>query len=560
MRWLDRWFASRWLGNLSVVLIAGGLALLAREWWTRSASPPVVERPIPSLEGEELEPQVRSHIAEINQASQRVLQRRDLSPPQRGQAYGELGRIFVTYRLWGHALPALGNATQLDRESFQWPYLLAHTYSNLPDLPSAEGAMTEALRRMPRDAAAKPADQVAADCFLAEMAKKQGHPAEVGPHLEQALRLDPKCVYALFTRGVLASEAEQYDAAIGDLEAAARLRPLSQAIRGALAAVHRRAGHLEQAKQWTVTITTQDRQPVVPPDPLLAGVMSQSRSSLRDNRAATRLMEQGRYKSAQRALAAGLTHAPDSHTLLRNHAICLNMLERYPEARDTLDHMRGVKDPNDEDQALWLHVRFELPEERDEALAEAEAWARDHPENPLARQTLAQGLLAVERLADALRVLEQWRDLEPDDPQARLNLLECLGRLGDGERLEAELRSLVEDFPGNTRIEVCQAHFLACGPREESRNPQQALEIVKRQLQVRPSAVLLEIQAAALHTLGETAGARAAINKALEIAGNEAVPPVLRRMQALERAIESGTPYVEPWPLADPARVHTSGK
>ena len=560
MRWLDRWFESRWLGNLSMMLLASGLVLLVRGGCSRRESIPATERPIPSLEGRDFEPQVRSHLDEVRSASGRVLDRNDVSPAQRGVAYGELGRVFVTYMLWNQALPALANATELDRASFQWPYLLAETYRNIPDLPSAVGAMTEALRRMTQDASAKPADQLAAHCFLADVAQKQGHLAEVSTHLEQALKLDPNCVYALFTRGVMASEGDRPEEAIRDLELAAQGQPQSKAIRSALSAAHRRAGHAEEAQRWAVLENSRDRQPIVAPNPLLQGVKGQARSSLLDARAASRLLQAGRYRSALQQLTGALAAAPESVDLALNRTLCLAQLERFPEAWQQWQQLAERVPPTEQARNLGLKVRVELPEERDKALAEAEAWTRDEPDSAQAWQTLAQMGLACGRPAEALAAYERAQALEPEDPLSRLAQTECLGRLGEYDRLSQLLETLWEEFPEDLRVVNRHARWLACGPREDLRNPQRALEMVRPQMETRPSAVLLETMAAALHTLGQTEAAQQAIAKAIEIAGPEAVPPTVRRMRALRQAIEDGTSYIEPWPLADPAKVKAIGK
>ena len=145
-----------------------------------------------------------------------------------------------------------------------------------------------------------------------------------------------------------------------------------------------------------------------------------------------------------------------------------------------------------------------LPVERDRALAEAEAWIRDESDSALAWRTLAHMRLVADRPSDALAAYERAQALEPEDPLSRLAQTECLGQLGEYDRLSQLLETLREEFPEDLRVVNRHARWLACGPRDDLRNPQRALEMVRPQMETRPSAVLLETQAAALHTLGQT--------------------------------------------------------
>ncbi|MFN9371280.1 MAG: tetratricopeptide repeat protein [Planctomycetaceae bacterium] len=553
MNGIKHWLGSHWMGGVSGLLVLLSLTLIARPWFGASQAP-FQEAVVPPLKRQEIEPQVVEHLEEMELNSRRIIDDPTATPQQKGRAWGALGQIYVTYSLWEQGAAACANATRLDPNDFQWPYLLAESCRHLPDLPAALKAMQEAQERMRRDAAARPIDHLAAACFLAEVAAKQGEMELATRSLEDALRIQPKCVFALVMRGRLASEAERHAEAISDLEAAVRLQPQSKEIRTLLSAAHRRQGNLEQAQRWTVTSTDKDRSPVRAPNPIVGSLQKESRSSHRSGQIASLWMDQGRFRSAAAELTVALQRAPDNALFLEKRAICFEMLERFADAKQDLDRLRELKPDFEPARSQWLLVCARIPTEQDQALAEARAWTAEDPKNASAWHALARCLMGKEQYAEAVPAFEQAIALEAGWPLRRLHLIECLGHLEQFDRMEQELRSLVEEYPHELRIQLTWARFLACGPREERRDPRQALEVIAREMKDRGTATMLECQAAAHHTLGETAAARQAIDKALEVAGREATPEIQRRMVALQRAIATGIPFVESWPFAAAAK------
>jgi tetratricopeptide (TPR) repeat protein len=558
MAWLDRVLGSRWMGLASLVLVLVGVGSLLRGWWPADRTVPFQELSIPPRAARELEPAVVRHLEETERVSQRVLGAADGSPRQRGRAYGELGRIYITYALDEQASAALVNATQLDRDSFEWPYLLAHVRQRLEDLPGAQQAMTEAQLRLKGDASGKAEDHLSVACALADVAQKLGQTDTARRHLDAALKIHPQCLYALLLRGRLASDADRHVEALRDLEQAVDLQPKSKELRTALSNALRRKGDLAEARRWAVEMAGADWRPVTAPHPRLAALMRQSRSSNIANRLASRLREQGRLLSSLREFSAGLARNPDSVPLLANRANCLEKLERFAEAKADLERARQLKPETESLRLQWCQVCVRLPADRDQALAEAQAWTEENPQNALAWVALASCLMAAHRPAEALPHWKQASELDSAWLFPRQELLQCLGQLGKFAELDREVRQLVKDFPGQSTVSLLEARSLACGPVAERRDPQRALEILERLLADRGTAVLLESQAAAWHTLGDRDQAEPAIQKALEIVGNEAAPAVQRRMRALQRAIVDGNPYVEPWPLADPAQTQSN--
>lgn len=554
MSGVRQWLGSHWMGGLSGLLVLFSVVTLTRPWWLRSAPAPSAEAVVPALVRDEMEPQVLEHLDEVEANSRRILADGQATPEQQGRAWGELGQVYVTYNLWPQSVAACTNAARLDRDDFRWPYLLAVSLKRLPDLRGSLQAMQQAQQRMRRDASARPVDHLAAACFIAEVADKQGEEAGmaelVSKSLATALKIQPQCVFALVMRGRRASEADQHTEALRDLEAAVRLQPQSKEIRTLLSTAHRRQGNLEQAQQWAVTSPGNDRSPVRAPNPLLSSLIQQSRSSQRAGRVASQWMDQGRFRSAVAELTEGLRRTPDNALFLEKRAMCFEMLERYAEAKRDLDRLRELKPDLEPVRSQWLQVCAEIPAEREQATAAARAWTEEAPQSPLAWHALGRCLMGQGLLAEAVPALDRAIGLEAGWPLRRLHLIECLGRLAEFDRMETELKSLADESPDELRVQLTWARFLACGPREERRDPQGALQVIDRLLKDRGTATMLECQAAARHTLGETDAARTAIEKALQIAGREAAPAIQRRLVALQRAITTGEPFVESWPFA----------
>ena len=185
-------------------------------------------------------------------------------------------------------------------------------------------------------------------------------------------------------------------------------------------------------------------------------------------------------------------------------------------------------------------------------MEQARAWAAEEPEDALAQRSLGRSLIVLQDWNEALTAIDAACRLAPDVMENRRLLIQCRCALGDYRTALEELTALHDEYPQDTSIAIALVRLLAACPAETVRDGVRAIELAEQLLSAQQTAIGKETLACALHEVGRTDEALAAINAAIEACGEDGAPAVRRRMDAVQTAISQGLPFRERWPLADP--------
>ena len=131
------------------LFVLAGLLLVTPSWADSSTVSWEPERiPDPSLEG--MEPKVREQLRTTLDEVRR-LRRSSSTPTELGNAYGELGRLYLAYDLTEPAAACLRNASRLADRDLRWAYLLGTIAQAERRLEEAEKSFHAALGLDPND-------------------------------------------------------------------------------------------------------------------------------------------------------------------------------------------------------------------------------------------------------------------------------------------------------------------------------------------------------------------------------------------------------------------------
>jgi tetratricopeptide (TPR) repeat protein len=205
----------------------------------------------------------------------------------------------------------------------------------------------------------------------------------------------------------------------------------------------------------------------------------------------------GRPREALELMHAAIRLQPSWLTLL-TVANAEYRLNRLDDARRHLEELLARSPGNVE--GLKTLAQIELLRHPERAVALLRAAAKSDP-GPASLTNLGVALLLLRRYGEAEGALRQALALQPDDPDATLNLADCLalaGRTAEARRLYARLAETAarRATPGNWHILSIQAQALAhLGATEK------ALEAVQEALRLSPDNGQLAYEAAVVYVL-----------------------------------------------------------
>ncbi len=248
---------------------------------------------------------------------------------------------------------------------------------------------------------------------------------------EMTGNITPQDVAQLYALAVAQQRAERIPAAIDNYRRCLLLSPHSPEIHNNLGTALDRAGQLAQAVECFRRAHLLDPEYVRP-------LVNLGRV----------LRLQGKSSEALASLERARTLSPDSPTALTNLGFVLTDLGRRSQA---IQHLRRAI-ALDGALAEAHHGLGRALLDAGDAWAAADSLHRALTLKPAlleAYPPLAISLILLQRLPEALAVLEGVLERRPDDPEALAEHLNCSLRMCDWERLEASLRRL-RNAPGGT--------------------------------------------------------------------------------------------------------------
>jgi tetratricopeptide (TPR) repeat protein len=553
IQWFDRLLDSRASGVLLVVGFAVCVFVFGRGWFARSPAPQTVTLvPIEHPAVDSLEPLCRKHLQAVRERCEAITSNPKAPVSHRGRAFGELGKLYLAYSFAPAAVSCLRNAVLLDPDDFHWSYCLALGYEDAGQSDEALDAMRRARQAMRTDVRAEPADILAAVCFTGECLSRLNKSDEAEQTLEEALKLQPKCVYALAKLGQLASESGRPEKAIDCLQRALTLDRDHTGIRYRLAAAYRQCGDLDKASQVCPVLDSKEKmQQIYWHDSIRLALDELNLSSTRQVRLGATLTKAGRFGQAVQYFARALQANPDNHEARTQYGLALLNMGKYDEASKQLELVLQ-KDPG-QDKARWgLCLAYAaVPASREKAVSQALTWSKAHPESLSALQVLADVYAKEHRFQEAHDAYAEAARRDPSQPWARLGCGVMLAALGRHVDARQYLQEATKTFPNHEQLRHNLARLLVTAPDEKARDGAQGLKLSKELFTAQATPVRAETLAMALAENGRFDKAIEQQQWAIEHFGHEG-SEVGDRFQKVMRCFQTNKPFREPWPFSDP--------
>lgn len=235
-------------------------------------------RPVPRVSMEGMEAAVREQIEAQRDRLETLSRETDAAGPPLGQAYGELGQLYLLYDLSAPAMVALDNASVLDLGQPRWPYLLGSLHELEGRYEEARSSYREALKRSGGNATSLPIVARLIRVLLPDAAETSKVAEELEPLLFRLEQPDAAAyrAFAAFARGELAFAQDQHMPAAEWYARALAAQPEANQLHYRLALAHREAGDLERAR---FHLENRGDREVAFPDPVVAELRSQARGA-----------------------------------------------------------------------------------------------------------------------------------------------------------------------------------------------------------------------------------------------------------------------------------------
>jgi tetratricopeptide (TPR) repeat protein len=515
-------------------VIARLALMLAALALTGACAPDVAVLPTPLPDLSKLAPSVQTQLRDAHQALVALVDRR-AAAIERGQAYGDVGRLLMAAQFPDAPEAYLLNARKLDATNARWPYYLAHFY-RLRGEPQLAIAHYEAASDL------APSD-VAAKVWLAEMHLLLGQPDAAVGRFSEALALQPSSLSARFGLGRAALAQQDYAGAVRHLEdvlardrtAAAAHYPLSVAY-GALGDSAAADRHLRQRANHEI----------LPADPLVVELETLLDSPQSHETRGIRALEANDWESAAAWFRKGLAQAPDQASLHHRLGAALSLGGDRRAARAEFE--RAVQLSADQFLAHYsLGVMDQEEGRHGDAAARLRAALEARPSYVPARVRLAASLRRTGHAAEALA--EYRRALDGDDALAEANVgyAMTLAQLGRFVEARDHLERARQAAPESVAFAHGLARLLATAPDARVRDGARAREMVESLVAQGRTLDLGETMAMALAELGEFERAVTVQRDLVTAATRAGLEPTVARMTANLRRYQRRQPCRVPW-------------
>ena len=502
-------------------------------WSQRAPSAGLVALPEPALEalGEADRAQVEAQRTRLRQMS-------ESDPEARGEAYGQLGRLYLAYDMPEAAEAALANAEALQPGQGAWPYYRG--------VLAAEAGQTEAaIGHFARLRGLEPED-LPNLLRLAEAYAAAERYDEAAEALERALALAPDEARAHALLGQLAIDRDDPAAAIAPLRRALELAPSANSLYYPLSQALRAQGDLagaeaELARRGNGLALLRD-------DPRMRELFWLQQSAGSRLSQGSSLMDEGRYSEAASVFEAAVAAEPENAEARRNLGAALLSSGQLDAARAALERALALE-PG-EAGALYNLGLLAL-QTGDEADGETQLRAAVAADPSLAPAQLALGrmLRRSARCEEALAPLSAYLEMQRTDARSRMELVLCLARLDRWAEALERVEAGHVAAPQDALISEGLVRLLAAAPDETVRDGARSSELAAALVASGRSVEALEASAMAAAETGRFEEALRLQSEALEVvrlAGDR--PEWQAFLQANLARYQQAQPAREPWP------------
>lgn len=492
-------FALTLLGAVAGVL-ADALLALPEAWRGRLAA-------LPAQRVADIDPFSAKRIHDTRVRVHDLLSDAAATPRELAAAYGRLGALYASERLYAGAELSLGNARRLDAEDFRWAYLAAHIALEQGEAEQALVQLAAATQIDPDYAPlALRRGQALLDLNRLDAARSAFDAAAATPGLRAAAR------YGL---GQIALLQRDWQTAVSNFRAVLTLQPQADAVHYPLSQALIRVGRRDDAREHLA------RRGTIKPtfdDALideLRALQSGPKHHYKRGVAASRRQD---YAAAADAFAAGLADDPDNARARTSYARALWLSDRAADARQELERAI-VADPAMTLPRFLLAVIDDAGGDRAPAAAGYAQVLDLEPEHAGALGYLANLELRRGEPSAAARYFRRAIDAGVTEMQLFLHYWGALLQAGTADaELRDRLIAFDKRFPEPPLFRALLARLLAVSTDPEVSDRRQALEIAEALHASAPGVSNADLLALALAATGDFTRAEALQRELVETA------------------------------------------
>jgi len=487
--------------------------------------PPLEGLPAPARE--QIEFQYANTLASIG----------DIDDDSLGGHFGVLGQLLYTYDFVDAAEPAFQNAAELVDDGTKWNYYLGMLNRQRGDLEKAVGYYEEVLDENSKDALAR--------LRLAEAFFELGRPEDAKEELEAVVDADPRQAFAFSLLGQMATDAQNYEAAIEHYERVLEIQPPATQIHTALAMAYRNLGNADQSRYH---LERRGQRPVQLYDPLVRELEAYKETS--GSNALTRgqeLIDQGRYSDAVNVLSQSVqTDSTNASTYLSLGVAKFYAGDQEGAIRE-FEHTLRL-DPTESKAYYNLAGIYRTNGDLEKSEQQYRAAIDSNPRHGHAHLELADILRRGGDCEAAIPHYEQSVVILPGNVDARLRLAICRTRMGDFQIARELLDEGLAANPGDVGFLDGMARILAASDDESVRDGDRALELAEKAIYSVSRVETIETVAMALAEVGRYEDAAKVQNEALYQTLSAGFQVYADHLRANLQRYQMGTPCRTPWP------------
>lgn len=389
---------------------------------------------------------VQAQLTTAQETLDRLLEAPETDPAELTRAFGHLGQLYLLHDFMAPAAAALRNAETLDSNDLRWPYFLA-----IHDI--FEGHLEDALAALDRVLVLSP-DDLAARIRRADTLLDLNRIDEAEVEYGRVLGLDSSHSAAHFGLGRVAFERDDLAGAIERFRTALGGQPAGSVVHHHIGLALRRLGRREEAMDQ---LSRNEHVRVAFPDPLFTSLQRLNVSREAYFKRGTQAMQRGDLQEALVAFQGADAALPNDSITLFNLGMVL--IELGDKARAEA-HMRRAIEFDQDYREPHFNLALILAERSDLKGAERHfrRAAEVDPDDLEARVRLAEVLSRLDRLNEAVELLDEVLAIDAALPMARLALGAAHQAAGDRHAARTALLKVLEAAPGAPR-ERAEAHY-----------------------------------------------------------------------------------------------------
>jgi len=455
---------------------------------------------------------------------------------ERGNAYGEMGKLFLAGQFDDMAESCLLNAQMLAPNDMRWPYYLGHFYK-------AQGDNGKSIAFFERTLQLRP-DDVATLVWLGEEYLTQDRSESAEPVFKKALSHQPGIAAALAGLGRARLARQDYVSAVKYLEKALALNNQASTVRYSLAMAYRRLGEISKAEAH---LRQRGNAELVLPDPLMQEIGTMLRSATAYESLGIRSLEQGESAAAASYFRKGIELAPDSSSLRHRLGTALFLVGDGRAATQEFEAALRLS-PGFAKAHYSLGVLMASAGRYQEAVERLSAAVKYDPAYIEAHLLLAYLLRQGHQFKESLLHYRYVLSIDPRIAEALMGSAMALVASKQYEAARDRLTEAVQLYPDQADFVHALVRLLAAAPDDRVRDGRRAVALMGGVLKQQPTAEMEETMAMALAELGNYEQARTWQRQAIATAQRVGLDPQVRLQMAENlRLFERNVPCRVPW-------------